>query len=75
MKHRLQIRHYARAMGTTVRKLPGGRRLIIRTGYYSVVIDHEGQELAVSSSDLMALKAVSEMSFPKHCCLAEWSGL
>jgi hypothetical protein len=44
------------------RKLPDGRKLIVRTDQTSVVVDQEGQELVVFSSDLRALIALSEMS-------------
>jgi hypothetical protein len=76
MKHRLQIRDYRRAMGTAVvRRLPDGRKLIVRADQNSVVVDQEGQELTVFSTDLMALIALSEMSFPKRYCSAERSDL
>ena len=73
MKHRLQIRDYRRAMGTTVRQLPDGRRLIIRNDREPLVIDKEGEEFAVSSSDLKALMALSEMSFPNPFCVSDWN--
>jgi hypothetical protein len=65
MKHQVQFRDYRSVTGTTVRNLPDGRRLVARTDQASIVVDRDGQEFVVSSSDLMALIAVSEMPFPK----------
>jgi hypothetical protein len=62
MKRRARMREYQRPMGPTERRLPDGRKLIVRTDQDSVVVDQEGQELAVFSSDLRALIALSEMS-------------
>jgi hypothetical protein len=73
MKHQVQIRDYRKVMGTTVRRLPDGRRLVARTDQPSIVVDLDGHETAVSSSELMALIAVSEMSFPKNFRSADWS--
>jgi hypothetical protein len=72
MKHRARIREYQTALGIA-RKLPDGRKLIVRTDQDSVVVDPDGGELAVFSSDLKALLALSEMSFPKRHCFSEWS--
>jgi hypothetical protein len=72
MKHRVQIRDYRRAMGSAVRNLPDGRKLILRDED-SIVVDQAGEEMAVFSSDLKALVALSEMSFPKRCRFSEWS--
>jgi hypothetical protein len=62
MKRRARMTEYQRPMGSTERRLPDGRKLIVRTDQDSVVVDHEGQELPVVSSDLRALIALSEMS-------------
>jgi hypothetical protein len=62
MKRRARMTEYQRPMGSTERRLPDGRKLIVRTDHDSVVVDQEGQELAVCSSDLRALIALSEMS-------------
>jgi len=59
-------------VGTIVRKLPDGRRLIVRTEQDSVVIDKDGEKFAVSASDLKALIALSKMSFHKIFCVSDW---
>ena len=71
MKRRMRMTQYQRPMGSTERRLPDGRKLIVRTDQDLVVVDREGQELAVLSSELMALIALSEMSVKPGLATAE----
>jgi hypothetical protein len=48
-----------------VRKLPDGRRLVTELNQPTKVVDTEGNQIAPSSSEIAALIAISEMSFPR----------
>jgi hypothetical protein len=50
---------------SSARRLPDGRRLVIEIDQPTKVIDVTGHEMAPSPSEIVALMAVSEMSFPK----------
>jgi len=52
--------------------LPDGRRLVTPPNQPTIVIDIEGNEIAASPSEVVALTAVSEMSFPKKFRSADW---
>ena len=71
MKHQVQFRDY-REVGKTVYMLPDGRRLMTPLNQQATMVDLEGHEIIVSSSELRALIAVSEMSFPKKFRSTEW---
>jgi hypothetical protein len=71
MKHQVQFQDY-REVGKTVHMLPDGRRLMTPFNQQATIVDLEGHEIIVSSSELMALIAVSEISFPKKIRSTEW---
>jgi hypothetical protein len=73
MSHQVQFRDYRGIMGKTMRKLPDGRRLFTQLDQPATIVDLEGHEIFVSSSELVALIAVSEMSFPKTFRSKDWT--
>ena len=63
--HSVQIRDYRGCTDNTIRKLPDGRSLVTGANQPAKVIDLDNNEMTVSSVELVALIAVSTMSFPK----------
>ena len=66
MNHPVPLRDYRGVTESTVRRLPDGRRLVIGANQPATVVDLERNEMTVSPSELMALIAISEMSFPNR---------
>ena len=64
MRHQIQMRDHQRFARGDVRKLPDGRRLVSEFNQPIKVVDREGNEVAPSSSEIAALIAISEISFP-----------
>jgi hypothetical protein len=75
MRHQRQMRDHQRPAREHVRKLPDGRHLVTEFSQPTKVVDIEGNEIAPSSSEIAALIAISEMSFPRKFrtedCFAE----
>lgn len=65
MRHQRQIANYQRPAGDRVQKLPDGRRLVTAFNQPTKVIDAEGSEIVPSPSEIVALKLISEMFFPR----------
>jgi hypothetical protein len=65
MRHQRQIANYQTLAGDRVRKLPDGRRLVTGFNQPTKVIDAEGNEIVPSPSEIVALKLISEMFFPR----------
>jgi len=72
MIHQVPFRDYRGVVAKTVRKLPDGRRLVTRLNERPTIVDEEGHEIEVSGSELVALTAVSEMTFPKKSRSTDW---
>ena len=72
MNHQLSFRDYRRVTMETVRTLPDGRRLFTQLNQPAIIMDLEGHEIEVSGSELVALTAITEMSFPKKIRSADW---
>jgi hypothetical protein len=62
---RQQVRNCRRFTGGTVHRLPDGRRLVSEFNQPTKVIDTDGYEITPSPSEVTALKAITEMVFPR----------
>jgi len=65
MRHQRQMSNYQRLAGNRIRKLPDGRRLVTAFNQPTKVIDSQGNEIVPSPSEIIALKLISEMFFPR----------
>ena len=64
MRHQ-QVRDWRPFAGETVHPLPDGRRLVTKLDRPAKVIDLEGNEIALSPSEVTALLALAGMTFPR----------
>ena len=64
MRHQ-QVRDWRPFTGETVHPLPDGRRLVTKLDRTAKVIDLEGNEIALSPSEVTALLALARMTFPR----------
>jgi hypothetical protein len=65
MRHQMQTRDHRGLACGNVRKLPDGRRLVTEFNQPTKVVDAEGNEIVPSSSEIAALLAISNISFPR----------